>query len=257
MIRAEAECAKLWVDGDKPALGLLTGNLHQGQDRWIYCSHRKQKLVLMALWRPQHHFDCRQLVPGLQPADKGAHQTDQGAGEVARATGRHLSRVIALKGISALRPVKWKPAEPRSGKQYLPSTKLRRNHHGPGWQLLARDQLDGRTLPARLYDKLIREITADLGEDLTGIERTLADAYCITIVLLDDLSTRILLGQQIDMDALAQVIRCQVTLASRLGIARKPKDVSVTLDDYLSTGRKRSRRPPRQINGAIEYADAD
>ena len=101
------------------------------------------------------------------------------------------------------------------------------------------------------------EITTDLGEDLTGIERTLADAYCITIVLLDDLSTRILLGQQIDMDALAQVIRCQVTLASRLGIARKPKDVSVTLDDYLSTGRKRSRRPPRQINGAIEYADAD
>ena len=55
-----------------------------------------------------------------------------------------------------------------------------------------------------------------------------------------DANARILLGQEIDVNALSQIINSMVKIASRLGLRRRAKDVSITLNDYL--GQRRSRR---------------
>ena len=61
---------------------------------------------------------------------------------------------------------------------------------------------------------------------------TLTLAYC-------------LLGQEIDMGALSQIVNAMVKIASRLGLRRRSKDVSLTLNDYL--GQRHSRRSTHVI----------
>ena len=117
----------------------------------------------------------------------------------------------------------------------LTAPRLRRNHHASGVQLLRRDALDGRTRPAQLFDRLVAEIRSDLGgsDQLSAIERTLIDGYCGACVLLDDANARILLGQDVDVSVMSQLINSMTKIASKLGLQRRLKDVSPDLQTYL------------------------
>jgi hypothetical protein len=102
-------------------------------------------------------------------------------------------------------------------------------------QLLTRDQLDGRTNAAKVFDRLCADIEADLGgrDQLSTIEVTLIEAYAGAAVTLNHLNTQLALGQPIDLSQYAQAVSAMVRVASRLGLKRQPKPVE-SLSDYLA-----------------------
>jgi hypothetical protein len=97
-----------------------------------------------------------------------------------------------------------------------------------------RDQLDGRTNAAKTFDRIRAGICADLGGDdaLTTVESALIDAFCGATIQMHDLNTRLLLGEQIDLSDHAAAISAMVRVASRLGVARRARDVTPDPIEY-------------------------
>jgi hypothetical protein len=123
-----------------------------------------------------------------------------------------------------------------------PSESPRRPHRATRPQLLTRDQLDGRSNAAKAFDRLVADIEADLGghDQLSTIERALVEAFAGACVTLQHLNTQLALGQSIDLAQHAQAVSAMVRVASRLGLQRRTRDVSPSLNDIL-------REEPRQI----------
>jgi hypothetical protein len=113
------------------------------------------------------------------------------------------------------------------------SGKSRRAHRARRPQLLTRDRLDGRTGAAKLFDRLVVDIEADLGgrDQLSTIERALIEAFAGACVTLQHLNTKLALGEEIDLSDHAQAVSAMVRVASRIGVARRPRDVTQTLHD--------------------------
>jgi hypothetical protein len=87
--------------------------------------------------------------------------------------------------------------------------------------------LDGRTNAAKLFDRLITDIEADLGgsDQLSTIERQLVEAFAGAAVTLQHLNTQLALGEKIDLSQHAQAVSAMVRVASRLGLQRRMKDI--------------------------------
>jgi hypothetical protein len=96
-------------------------------------------------------------------------------------------------------------------------------------QLLTRDQLDGRTNAAKVFDRLVADIESDLGgsDRLSTIERSLIEAFAGAAVTLQHLNTQLALGQEIDLSQHAQACSAMVRVASRLGLQRRARDVGL------------------------------
>jgi hypothetical protein len=106
-------------------------------------------------------------------------------------------------------------------------------------RLLTRESLDQRTNASKAFDRIVTEITADLGgeENLSTVQKGLIEAYAAASVVLADLNTRLLLGQQIDLADHAAAISSMIRVAARIGVHRVPRDVTPRLAEYLaSTG---------------------
>jgi hypothetical protein len=97
----------------------------------------------------------------------------------------------------------------------------------PSKLYLTRDQLDGRTQAAKLFDKLVSGIESDLGgrAALSTIERQLVEAFAGATVCLNSLNTKLALGQPIDLGQHAQAASVLVRIASRLGLSRRAREV--------------------------------
>jgi hypothetical protein len=69
----------------------------------------------------------------------------------------------------------------------------RRSHKATRPQLLTRDQLDGRTNAAKLFDRLVADIESDLGgrDQLSTIECALVEGFAGAALTLHDLNTRL------------------------------------------------------------------
>jgi hypothetical protein len=93
---------------------------------------------------------------------------------------------------------------------------------------LTRDMLDSRTAAAKMWDTLAASIIADAGgeSEITTVKRTLIDAFCGVAIRLNDLNTKGLLGQPVDLSQLSLAASTLTRLASRIGIARHARDVS-------------------------------
>jgi hypothetical protein len=102
-------------------------------------------------------------------------------------------------------------------------------------QLLTRDQLDGRTNAAKLFERLIGNIAADLGgsDQLSTIECQLIEAFAGACVQMQHLNTRLALGEKIDLAEHAQAVSAMVRVASRLGLQRRAKAVPDLYRDVL------------------------
>jgi hypothetical protein len=113
---------------------------------------------------------------------------------------------------------------------------LRRNRTRNGkLRLLNRESLDRRTVVARVYDRLVEAIHADLGgrDQLSAIELALIEAFAGASVVTDNINTRILAGAEIDNALIsmhAQAISAMVRVASRLGLGRRQRDVTLLAD---------------------------
>jgi hypothetical protein len=125
----------------------------------------------------------------------------------------------------------------------------RRSKRATRPQLLTRDQLDGRTNAAKVFDRLVGDIEADLGgrDQLSTIERALVEAFAGAAVTLHNLNTRLALGEQINLSEHATAVSAMVRVASRLGLQRRPRDVSPTLGEYLA--RYEAARPEDAAEG--------
>ncbi len=140
-------------------------------------------------------------------------------------------------------PVHHLPGLPSSESGELQRTKLskkgRVTRQGRN-RLLNRESLDGRTIVAKVFDRLVEQIHADLGgrDQLSAIELALVEAFAGGAVTLDNLNTRILTGAEIDNAMIAmhaQAISAMVRVASRLGLHRRQRDVT---PDPLRYGRE-------------------
>ena len=129
----------------------------------------------------------------------------------------------------ALRPPRTSPEKPAR----------RKPHRATRPQLLTRDQLDGRTNAAKVFDRLVVDIEADLGgrEQLSTIERALVEAFAGACVTLHHLNTKLALGEEIDLGQHAQAVSAMVRIASRLGLRKRTRDVT---PDPLQYARERS-----------------
>jgi hypothetical protein len=119
-------------------------------------------------------------------------------------------------------------ARPPEGKAKRRRWPAKASHQRTRPQLLTRDQLDGRTNAAKVFDRLCADIEADLGghAQLSAIEVALVEAFAGAAVTLQHLNTQLALGQPIDLGEHAQCVSAMVRVASRLGIQRRTKDVS-------------------------------
>jgi len=107
----------------------------------------------------------------------------------------------------------------------------------PRPQLLVRNELDGRTGAAKAYDRLVGQIIADLGgpEACSTLELNLIGAYAGAWLQVENLNCRQLLGETIDLAAYCLCASTMTRIASRLGLARRAKDVSTpSLSEYLT-----------------------
>jgi hypothetical protein len=115
--------------------------------------------------------------------------------------------------------------------------KKRRSKVATKHQLLTREMLDGRTNAAKYFDNLASAIQADLGgrDHLSTIELTLIEGYAGACVTLQHLNTKLALGQEIDLSQHAQCVSAMVRVATRLGLARRAKDILTPpkVSDYL------------------------
>jgi hypothetical protein len=80
-------------------------------------------------------------------------------------------------------------------------------------------------LGVKQFNALIRALIADFGgeSELSTVEETLLEGYASSAATLQDLNTRRLLGQQIDLADHNQCISSMVRIASRLGLSRRAR----------------------------------
>jgi len=125
---------------------------------------------------------------------------------------------------------------PRKPPESLGKAPRCRPHRASRPQLLTRDQLDGRTSAAKVFDRLVTAIEADLGgaDQLSAIERNLVQAFAGAAVTLHHLNAQLMAGHEINLAQHAQAVSAMVRVASRLGLQRRQKDVGgLTLGDLL------------------------
>jgi hypothetical protein len=117
-------------------------------------------------------------------------------------------------------------------------------HHRTRPQLLSREQLDGRTNAAKVFDRLVTDIEADMGghDQLSTIEVALVEAFAGAAVTLNNLNTRLALGQEIDLSQHAQAVSAMVRVAAKLGLQRRAKDIGPTFSDLWRADQEEQRR---------------
>jgi hypothetical protein len=96
--------------------------------------------------------------------------------------------------------------------------------------------LDGRSASARRFRDLVNAFVADMGgldrcsEIKLGLVRRLAAAT----VQAELLEARMVNGEQVDIGQLCTLASTTVRIASRLGLERRAKNVTPTVQDYLT-----------------------
>jgi len=107
-------------------------------------------------------------------------------------------------------------------------------------KLATLDQLDGRTIAAKRARDTISAIEADLGgaENLTTSMRQIIESAAVTSVMVADLGSRWLSGEQIDLALFCTLGNAQRRLFETIGLSRVPKNVTPTLAQYLEAKKK-------------------
>jgi hypothetical protein len=112
-----------------------------------------------------------------------------------------------------------------------------------GWtprpKLIDRRSLDGRTTSARLYDKLIADVVADLGglDQIGQIEQGLIIAYVASRLGVESHAAKIVAGAPVDWSEFAGTASTMIRAAARLKPWRRLRDVTPTLSEYVASKR--------------------
>ena len=122
-----------------------------------------------------------------------------------------------------------------SAKEAPAKPRRRRPHKSQKARPFTVEQLDKRTAAYQMFETLFAAIVADAGgaDQISSIQRELIGAFCSMAVYTNDLSARGLAGQDIQLGELSLAASTLTRLASRIGIARVPRQVGTTLGDLL------------------------
>jgi hypothetical protein len=128
----------------------------------------------------------------------------------------------------------------------------KRRRHAPR-DLVAIDKTSG---PARYYDKMQRDIAADLGGRrlMSRIETELIKGFCGCATRLEYLNYQIMLGEaaEADVASYAQLASTMLRLGSKLGLSRRAKTVT-TLGELIRADQTAEReRLAREREQQIE-----
>ena len=85
---------------------------------------------------------------------------------------------------------------------------------------------------SKAFDRLVTDIHSDLGgrDRLSAIELALIEAFVGASVTLDQLNTKLLFGESINLAEHAQASNAMVRIASRLGLQRRTKEAPSLVD---------------------------
>jgi hypothetical protein len=125
----------------------------------------------------------------------------------------------------------------RSSAHNGPARGKRKRHERTKPQLLTRAVIDGRSGAAKLFDRLLGDIEADLGgrSNISTVEHALAEAFAGAVVAWHNLNTRLLLGENVDFTQHAAAASTMVRIGSRLGLSRRSRLVTTsTLNEILN-----------------------
>jgi len=118
--------------------------------------------------------------------------------------------------------------------------------------------LDARSRAAAFAKNLVAEFEADLGgaDNLTAALRQLTQRGAVLSAIAQDFETRFLLGEAIELpDYLAAVNNLRRVLQT-IGLERKARDVSPTLDQYLHS-RYAPEEEAIEANGYLVAGEED
>jgi hypothetical protein len=109
--------------------------------------------------------------------------------------------------------------------------------------LITRAQIDGRSMAYKLFSGIVGRIVTDLGgsSEITEVERNLIEAVAGAAVLLENMNTRLLLDEAIDLDQHAGVVSSLCRVGSRLGLQRRSRTVGPSLGDMMLDDLHRQR----------------
>jgi len=97
--------------------------------------------------------------------------------------------------------------------------------------------IDKASGAARFFDRMVREIEGDLGgrRHLTRIECELVRAFAGAATTLQYLNHQVLLGEvsEIDLSGYATIASTILRIGSKLGLQRRARNVTPTLEQYL------------------------
>src|SRR5262245_61009818 len=104
-------------------------------------------------------------------------------------------------------------------------------------RLLTLDGLDKRTASYRETKRLIDEIETAIGgaDDASPQERQMVQRAAVLGAIAQDFEAKYLLGRSIDFAAYCTVINAQRRAFDAIGYKRRQRDVTPTLESYLST----------------------
>jgi hypothetical protein len=113
-----------------------------------------------------------------------------------------------------------------------------------------------KTRAGRYFDRLVREVETDLGgrEQLSRIELELVRAFCGAAVQIQYLNCAVALDEATEVDpaSYSQLASTLLRIGARLGFARRQRDVTPSLKEYLAA----TERPADDVNdGGLDDID--
>jgi hypothetical protein len=96
-------------------------------------------------------------------------------------------------------------------------------------RLLSLSSLDGRTAAAAAAKRLVSPMSADLGDSLSAGERQLVQRIALVGAIVDDFETKWVAGIKIELGDYLQACRTQCRLLSTLGLQRRARDITNSL----------------------------
>jgi hypothetical protein len=121
----------------------------------------------------------------------------------------------------------------------------RRKHRATRPQLLMRRHL-GRSSQAKMFDAIATSIARDMGGEaqLSTVQKHLVEAFASIALRVNNLTAKLLRGDEVDIIAHSQAISTMVRVAQRVGVQRVQLDITPpSLEQYVAAKRAREATP--------------
>jgi hypothetical protein len=105
------------------------------------------------------------------------------------------------------------------------------------FQVLTHQNIDGTLRARKKFDAIAPGIAADLGgEDrLSTVQKHLVEGFASIAIHVNNLTAKLLRGEEVDVVEHSQAISTMVRVASRVGVERVAREVGPSFSEYLET----------------------